>query len=105
MPQIYKRKIAENDLVACYIYLAENSTLTVADQFLVNAEVSFNELAINPLMGSPLTLQNPKFSGMRKWRVKRFINILIFYMPRNDGISIVRVIHASQNWWGLLGLA
>ncbi len=21
MPQIYKRKIAENDLVACYIYL------------------------------------------------------------------------------------
>jgi len=104
MPKINRRKIAENDLVDCYIYLAENVSLAMADQFLKNAEASFNELALNPLMGSPLILQNPMFSGMRKWRVKQFINILIFYMPRNDGVSIVRVIHGSQNWWKLLGL-
>ncbi len=60
MPKIYKRKIAENDLVDCYIYLAENVSLAMADQFLKNAD------ALNPLMGSPLILQNPMFSGMRK---------------------------------------
>ena len=103
MPKIYKRKLAKNDLLECYIYLAENASLAIADQFLENSEASFNELAINPLIGSPLTLQNPKFVGMRKWHVKGFNNILIFYMPRNDGVSIVRVIHTSQDWWGLLG--
>jgi len=104
MPKIYKRNIAKNDLVECYVYLAENASLDIADQFLENAEESFNELAMNPFMGSPLMLQNPKFVGIRKWRVKKFINILIFYMPINDGVSIVRVIHASQNWWSILGL-
>ncbi len=53
MPKIYKRNIAKNDLVECYVYLAENANLDIADQFLENTEASFNELAINPFMGSP----------------------------------------------------
>ena len=104
MPKIYKRTLAKNDLVECYVYLAENVSIDIADEFLKNAEASFNELAMNPFMGSPLLLQNLKLDGIRKWRVKKFINILIFYKPINNGVSIVRVIHASQNWWSILGL-
>lgn len=79
--------------------------LNIAEQFLTDAKTSFGDLALNPWMGSPLALQNPKLSGMRKWRVKNFNNILIFYMPRHDGVTIVHVIHAAQDWWSLLGLA
>jgi hypothetical protein len=27
---------------------------------------------------------------------------MIFYMPRQDGVSIVRVLHAARDWWGML---
>ena len=30
--------------------------------------------------------------------------ILIFYMPPQNGVSIVRVLHAAQDWWSLLGI-
>ena len=35
--------------------------------------------------------------------VKDFAKHLIFYMPRPDCVSIVRVLHAATNWWTLLG--
>ena len=104
MPTVYQREAARQDLLDHFIYLADNAGLAVAERFLTNAEASFNELAINPLIGSPLTLQHSELAGMRKWRIKNFDNILIFYLPCHDGISIVRVLHAAQDWWGLLGL-
>ncbi|MFT3820256.1 MAG: type II toxin-antitoxin system RelE/ParE family toxin [Rubrivivax sp.] len=33
-----------------------------------------------------------------------FDNHLIFYRPRPDGIGVVRVLHAAQDWWSLLGI-
>ena len=55
------------------------------------------------MIGAPLTLKHPDLAGMRKWRVKDFDNHLIFYAPRPAGVSIVRVLHASSDWWALLG--
>jgi toxin ParE1/3/4 len=53
-------------------------------------------------MGVPLTLKNPAMANVRKWRVKGFDNHLIFYEPRPDGVSIVRVLHGASDWLGLL---
>lgn len=86
------------------MYLAENASIDVADRFLANAEASFNVLSQQPLMGTPLTLRNPSLTGVRKWRVMDFNNFLIFYLPRPDGVSIVRVLHSTRDWWKLLGL-
>ena len=41
---------------------------------------------------------------MRKWRVSGFENYLVFYLPRADGVSIVRVLHAARDWWSLFGI-
>lgn len=103
MPVALKREAARRDLVEHFVYLAENAGLDVADRFLSCAESSFNDLARQPTMGAPLTLKHPDLAGMRKWRVKDFDNHLIFYMPRPDGVSIVRVLHAASDWWSLLG--
>jgi len=104
MPKIYRREQARRDLVEHFVYLADNADLSTAERFLKNAEAEFAKLALHPLMGSPLTLRNPELAGMRKWRVKDFDNVLIFYIPRADGVSIVRVLHAARDWWNLLGL-
>jgi toxin ParE1/3/4 len=56
-------------------------------------------------VGAPLTLKHPDLANVRKWRVKGFDNHLEFYQPRPDGVSIVRVLHAASDWWGVLGYA
>ena len=33
-----------------------------------------------------------------------FEYILLFYLPRPVGASIVRVMHAAQDWWERLGI-
>ena len=54
------------------------------------------------MMGAPLTLKRLELAGLRKWRVTDFDNHMIFYMPRPDGVSIVRVLYATRDWCGLL---
>ncbi len=103
MPTVHQREAARRDLVEYFVYLAENASLDTANRFLSNAEASFADLARQPGMGAPLTLKHPDLAILRKWRVKDFDNHLIFYMPRPDGVSIVRVLHASSDWWALLG--
>ena len=61
-------------------------------------------MTAQPLIGAPLTLEHPDLAGMRKWHVKAFDNFLIFYLPYPDGVSFVRVLHASRDWWSLLGI-
>ena len=102
--EAHKRAAARRDLVQHFVYLAENAALDSADRFLANAERCFSELAEQPQMGSPLTLRRAEFAGMRKWRVPDFENFLVFYLPRNDGISVVRVLYAARDWWKLLGV-
>jgi toxin ParE1/3/4 len=103
MPTIQKREAATRDLVEHFVYLAENAGLDTAERFLRQAEASFTDLARQPKMGAPLNLRNPDLANIRKWRVKGFDNHLVFYEPRSDGISVVRVLHAASDWWQLLG--
>jgi toxin ParE1/3/4 len=49
-------------------------------------------------------LRDPRLAGPRKWRINGFEKFLIFYLPRPDRVSIVRVLHAAQDWWGILGI-
>ena len=104
MPKVYRRAVAKRDLVEYFVYLAENAGLEIAERFLTNAATTFIELAGQPMIGAPLTLRHPELAGMRKWRVKDFDNYLVFYLPRSDGVSIVRVLHAARDWWSLLGI-
>jgi toxin ParE1/3/4 len=92
------------DLIEHLVHLAENACVEVADRFLANAEASFGVLSQQPLKSAPLTLRHSNLTGMRKWRVKEFDTFIIFYLPRPDGVSIVRVLHSAQDWWKLLRL-
>ena len=103
MPKVHQRAVARRDLVEHFVYLAENAGLKTADRFLTNAEASFNDLAGQPMIGTPLTTRHTGLTGLRKWRVKNFNNYLIFHLPRSDGVSIVRVLYGTRDWWSLLG--
>lgn len=104
MLPLYQHEAARRDLVAHFVYLAENASMATADRFLANVKTSFNQLAKNPTIGAPLSLQNPALAGTRKWRVKGFDKYLIFYLAEHDRVAIVRVLHSSTDWWHVLGL-
>lgn len=104
MPKVYLRTAARRDLIEHFAYLAQNDVIETAERFYTNAQTSFSALAQQPHIGVVLTLRRPELAGTRKWRVKDFDNYLIFYLPRTDGISIVRVLHAARDWWRLLGI-
>ena len=105
MPTVSQREAARRDIVEHFVYLAEEAGLDAAERFLTNAEASFNDLAQQPKMGAPLTLKHPDLANVRKWRVKGFDNYMVFYEQRPDGVSIVRVLHAASDGWGVLGYA
>ena len=104
MATVHKRASAKRDLVEVYVYLAEHAGIETAERFLSNADESFSDLARHPGMGTTLSLLDPKLTGLRKWQIDGFEKFLIFYLPLRDGVSIVRVLHAAQDWWGLLGI-
>ena len=55
MLKVYQRAAARRDLVEHFVFLAESAGLDVAEHFLANAQESFNNLAGQALIGSPLT--------------------------------------------------
>ena len=83
-----------------YVYLAENAGEEIADQFLVDAEAGFSGLTEHPETDAPLSLRRPELAGLRKWQVKGSEKFLIFYLPRRDAVSIVRVFACGA---GLVG--
>jgi toxin ParE1/3/4 len=105
MRRVYRRAAARRDLVEHYVYLAENAGEETADRFLARADGTFTTLAEQREIGAVLTLRDPRLAGLRKWRIEDFEKFLVFYLPRPDGVSIVRVLHAAQDWWQRLGMA
>ncbi len=105
MSRVYRRAAARRDLVEHYVYLAENAGEDTAERFLTQAEDTFQSLVDQREIGSPLQLRDSRLTGLRKWRIQDFENFLVFYLPKNDGVSIVRVLYAAQDWWNLIGIA
>jgi toxin ParE1/3/4 len=99
--KVYQRAAARRDLIEHFVYLAEAADLDAAERFLAAARTTFEDLAEHPTLGSPLQTKRADLAGMRKWRIKGFERYLIFYVPRRDGISIVRVLHGARDWWTL----
>ncbi len=104
MGVVRKREATRRDLVAHFVYLAEEAGLDTADRFLKNAESTFVDLSLRPYSGTLVASALPELQGIRRWRVRDFESWLIFYLPTQDGVSIVRVLYATQDWWSLLSV-
>ena len=48
-------------------------------------------------MGTLRDFDNSALAGMRFHLVKGFRKYLVFYIPRNDGIEVVRVLHGARD--------
>ncbi len=100
--RIVQRRAARRDLVAHFVYLAENASVETTRRSRQAAEDTYTDLSRMPRMGAPGKVRAVKFAGVRLWRVKGFEKYLIVYRPIQNGVQIERVIHASQDYQRVL---
>ena len=96
-PLVRKRATTQRDLLEHFVSLGERAGEATALRFLQAAEDTFAELAAMPAMGRAEDFDNPRLTGMRRWRVRGFENYLIFYRATRRGIRIVRLLHGARN--------
>jgi toxin ParE1/3/4 len=97
MSCVFRREAARRDLVDQFVWYAENASIEVADRFLAHVESTLERLATAPESGAHVAVTRRDLSGLRRWPVKGFESILLFYFPMPDGIDLVRVLHGSRN--------
>lgn len=90
MARIRKSSRAESDLLAITDYIARDN-VDAALRWLDDIQQLFQMLAHYPLMGEDVS---DLLVGCRR---QVFGNYLVFYLPEDDGITIVRVLHGSRN--------
>lgn len=103
MARARKREAAKRDLIAQWVWYAENAGIDIADRFLKVAEETVSMLAGQPEAGYRFFVRRPELQGMRRFPLADgFEKILLFYFPLKDGIELVRVVHGSQDLERLL---
>ena len=91
MARILRRLRAREDLFNIWLFIAEESGETRADRYLRRLNDVLSYLAQQPLMGRQRT---ELAEGLRSFVAESHI---IFYMPLEDGIDLIRVLHGSQD--------
>lgn len=90
MPQLLKRPQAETDLEEIWWYIAQNNPKN-ADSFLDLIWKQCVFLAQSPYSGKK---RDELFQDLRSFPVRNYV---IFYLPLENGIEIVRVMHGSRD--------
>src|SRR5262245_49681023 len=96
-PKVRKSRAARNDLLEIFIHLAHFSART-ARRFLKAMQRACDLLVLFPQLGGLWESPNLSLSDVRVWPVRGFKRYLIFYRPLDDGIEILRVLHASRDF-------
>lgn len=90
------RQCADRDLDEHLVFLARQSH-GLANRFLDAFEQTVRRLAETPDRGFPW-----ESTEIRVWSVRGFGNHLVFYRLIDDGIEIIRVLHAARDIGSLL---
>ena len=85
------------DDLADIVARLEQSSVAVADRFVLAAFDAFDDLAAMPGKGSPKRLRLPHLSGLRSWAVPGFPNHLIFYLTTDEAIIVYAVVHGARD--------
>ena len=68
----------------------------VALRFAQALERALRHIGAHPASGSPRYAHELDLPGLRVWPVRRFPH-LVFYVEREDMVSVWRVLHASRD--------
>ncbi len=90
MPHVTRRPLAEADILEIWDYIADDNP-AAADRWVDQLDAQFRLLATQPKIGRA---RNELAAGVRSFPVARYV---VFYVPLDDGIDVVRVLHGARD--------
>ena len=90
MPRVTRRPLAEADILEIGDCIADDS-LAAADRWVDRLDEQFRVLASQPMMGRARDELAP---GLRSLPFGRYV---VFYVPLDGGIDVVRVLHGARD--------
>lgn len=96
MPRVTRRPLAAADIVDVWGYIAEDST-AAADRWVDKLDERFSLIAAQPMMGRA---RDELAASLRSFPFGRYV---IFYLPIEDGIDVVRVLHGARDIEAVFG--
>ncbi len=90
MPRVTRRPLAQTDILEIWDFIADDS-IAAADRWVDHLDEQFRLLATQPMMGRARQELAP---GVRSFPVGRYV---VFYLPLDDGIDVVRVLHGARD--------
>lgn len=91
MPTISKRPAAHRDLAEIWRHVAENSSDIRADTLIDLFEAKARTLAKSPKIGRA---RPELMESLRSFAIGRYV---LFYLPEENGVDIVRVLHGARD--------
>lgn len=89
MARIIRSPECEEDLISIWCYIARDNP-EAADKTLLELDEASEFLVTYPLAGKRRDEILPDLRSFPK------NNYIIFYLPEEDGVSIVRILHAAR---------
>ena len=90
MPRVTRRPLAEADVLEIWDYIADDG-IAAADRWVDRLDEQFQVLAMQPMMGRARDELAP---GVRSFPFGRYV---VFYLPLDGGIDVVRVLHGARD--------
>ncbi len=98
--KITRRPRARRDVLEAARYIAKDH-LAAALRFAAAVRQTEELLLKSPGIGAAKYFGRPELTGIRSHGVQDFRKYLIFYIPRDYGIEVVRVLHGARDLSGL----
>ncbi|MCD6197693.1 MAG: type II toxin-antitoxin system RelE/ParE family toxin [Deltaproteobacteria bacterium] len=92
---IFKTPAAEEDLINLWRYIAQDNP-AAADRVHQSAEKTFESIADMPGIGTAYRSKRAKLHGLRFFPLTQYPNYVVYYREIDNGIEIVRVLHAHM---------
>lgn len=98
------RQAARDDLIRQFrYYLADQDLPEVAVRFRESVLQTVQWLLRNSLVGPLHRPGIPQLPNLRSWPVAAFEAIRIYYLPDEDAIHIIRILHCKRDVKRILG--
>jgi toxin ParE1/3/4 len=94
---VTQRPRARLDLLEQFVYFGEQSGVALSERYFDAMDDTCSALSSHPLSGVLYDTAIAGLKGLRRFPVRDFENYLIFYLPVEQGIDVVRVLHAARD--------
>jgi toxin ParE1/3/4 len=90
------------DILRQYEYYLENDVPEIGDRFVAAVDDAIRAALMTPKAGAPKPARNPQLAGLRSWSVQGFEEFHVYYLVRDDVLSVVRVLHDKRDIGSIL---